>query len=222
MAETAKVAAQAFIAEVAALNSRYTPAIRAVRRARSRAWKNAPARFVTEVVLEVAACREHRWARWMAYEIVRFHKGAFAALNDRTLAKFAVDLDSWDSVDAFGRVLTGAAWAQGLASDALIDRWARSRDLWHRRLALVSTIGLNMPADGGKGDTRRTLAICTRLADDPEDMIVKALSWTLRVLMARDPKAVARFMAEHDAVLAPRIKREVANKQRTGKISGKV
>jgi 3-methyladenine DNA glycosylase AlkD len=133
------------------------------------------------------------------------------------LVKLAVGLDSWDSVDALGRILTGAAWAQGLASDALIDRWSRAKDLWHRWLALVSTIGLNMPMDGGTGDTRRTLAISTRLVDDHEDMIVKALSWALRILVDQDRKAVIAFVAAHEGALAARVKREVATKLRTGR-----
>jgi 3-methyladenine DNA glycosylase AlkD len=207
--------AGAFTADVVALQSRYTPHIRALRRSHSKAWKNEPAKFVTEVALALNDDRRHRWQRWFAYELIRFHKGAFAALNDRTLSRLAKGLDSWDSVDAYGRILTGAAWAQGLCSDALIDRWSKSKDLWHRRLALVSTIGLNMPADGGKGDTKRTLAICARLADDHEDMIEKAESWALRVLIAQDAKAVRTFVTAHPE-LGPRVKREVANKLKTG------
>lgn len=210
-------AAQAFVDEVRGLPSLYTPHIRAVRRGRSRAWKTASPEFVAGVALALATNRQHRWERWFAYELVRFHKGAFEALDDRFLARLAKGLDSWDSVDAFGRILSGPAWAQGMASDALIDRWSRSRDLWLRRLALVSTIALNMKSDGGRGDTRRTLAICARLVDDHEDMVVKALSWALRVLSTHDAAAVRAFLRKHDTRLAARIKRETGNKLRTGK-----
>ncbi|HEY1707760.1 MAG TPA: DNA alkylation repair protein [Rhizomicrobium sp.] len=210
-------AVQRFVDEVNALPSTYVPYIRAVRRRLSKEWKTQPAGFVTAVAFDLAARREHRWERWFAYEAIRYHKGTFAALNDHTLSRLAAGLDSWDSVDALGRILTGAAWAQGLASDALIDRWSRSQDLWQRRLALVSTIGLNKPADGGKGDTRRTLAICARMVDDREDMVVKALSWALRILTDRDPKAVRDFLQKHDGRLAARVKREVNTKLRTGR-----
>jgi 3-methyladenine DNA glycosylase AlkD len=213
----ARQAAQAFVDEVCALPSPYAPHIRAVRRARSREWKTAAPKFVTAVALDLATRRRHRWERWFAYELVRFHKGAFEALDDRVLARLAKGLDSWDSVDAFGRILSGPAWAQGRASDGLIDRWSRSSDLWLRRLALVSTIALNMKSDGGRGDTRRTLAICTRMVDDREDMVVKALSWVLRILSTHDAAAVRAFLRKHDARLAARIKRETGNKLRTGK-----
>jgi len=215
--QEARRAAQAFVDEVCALPSLYTPHIRAVRRVRSRAWKTAAPKFVTAVALDLATRRKHRWERWFAYELVRFHKGAFGALDDRVLARLAKGLDSWDSVDAFGRILSGPAWAQGMASDGLIDRWSRGRDLWLRRLALVSTIALNMKSDGGRGDTRRTLAICSRMVDDHEDMVVKALSWALRVLSTHDAAAVRAFLRKHDARLAARVKRETQNKLRTGK-----
>jgi 3-methyladenine DNA glycosylase AlkD len=213
---SAKAEANACVAEVMALPSRYTPFVRAVRKARSKAWKDKPVSFVTAVALDLAARREHRWERWFAYELIRFHKDAFAALNDRTFAKLAVGLDSWDSVDALGRILVGPAWVRGLVSDALIDKWSRAKDLWHRRLALVATIGLNMPMDGGKGDTRRTLATCKRMVDDHEDMIVKALSWALRILVDTDRKAVIAFVETHKDALVARVKREVATKLRTG------
>ena len=213
----ARKEAQSFVDEVCALPATYTPSIRALRRARSRAWKSHTPDFVTAVALDLAARRTHRWERWFAYEVIRFHRGAFAALSDATLARLAKGLDSWDSVDAFGRTLSGPAWAQGMASDGLIDRWSRSRDLWLRRLALVSTVALNMKSDGGHGDTRRTLAICTRLVDDHEDMVVKALSWALRVLSTHDAAAVRAFLRKHDTRLAARIKRETQNKLRTGR-----
>jgi len=213
----ARQAAQAFVDEVCALPSLYAPHIRSVRRARSRAWKTTSPKFVTGVALALATSRQHRWQRWFAYELIRFHKGAFQALDDRTLERFSKGLDSWDSVDAFGRILSGPAWAQGLASDRLIEGWSRSRDLWLRRLALVSTVALNMKNDGGRGDTRRTLAVCARLVDDDEDMVVKALSWALRVLSSHDAPAVPAFLRKHDARLAARVKRETANKLRTGK-----
>jgi 3-methyladenine DNA glycosylase AlkD len=213
----AATAAQAFVDEIVALPSSYITPVREVRRAHSRKWKDEPAAFVTAVALDLMARRQHRWERWMACELIRNHKGAFAALSERTVAKLAVGLDSWDSVDTLGRIVTGPAWVRGNISDALVDRWSRSKDLWLRRLALVSTIALNMEMDGGRGDTRRTLAICTRMVDDREDMIVKAMSWALRILSDTDRKAVEAFVAKYETRLAARVKREVATKLRTGR-----
>jgi 3-methyladenine DNA glycosylase AlkD len=105
---------------------------------------------------------------------------------------------------------------RGLASDALIDRWAASADRWKRRTALVSTVALNMKADGGAGDAERTLAVCGKLAGDRDDMVEKALSWALRALAGRDSASVRRFLASEDARLGARVNREVRNKLETG------
>ena len=54
------------------------------------------------------------------------------------------------------------------------------------------------------------------LVDDHDDMVVKAMSWALRVLIVHDPQTVREFLAEYDQVLAARVKREVRNKLATG------
>jgi hypothetical protein len=201
------------LAEVNALAVRDTPALRAVRRARSAQWRGQAPDFIMGVAMELQRRRAHRW---LGYELIRHHRPTFGLLNDRSLEDLSIGLDSWDSVDAFARILSGPAWAKGLASDALIDSWAGSADRWRRRTALVSTVALNMPADGGRGDPDRTLAVCRRMAGDRDDMVEKALSWALRALALRDGAAVRRFLAAEESRLAARVKREVRHKLDTG------
>lgn len=213
-APSPRSAAAELLAEIRAPPSSYTPFVRDLRRARSRAWKSTPADFIHGVALE-ARVWERR--RWVGYELIRFHKVAFATLNDALIARLAEGLDSWDSVDGLGRILAGPAWAQGLISDGLVETWSRSPDRWLKRLALVSTIGLNTPSDGGSVDAKRTLAVCARLAADRDDMVEKALSWALRILAVRDADVVTAFVAENETVLTARVKREVRNKLSTGR-----
>jgi 3-methyladenine DNA glycosylase AlkD len=100
--------------------------------------------------------------------------------------------------------------------DSLIKRWARSRDRWWRRAAVVSTVPLNNTTRGGAGDTRRTLLICNLVVCDRDEMVVKALSWALRELAKKDAKAVRAFLHTHKDLLAMRVQREVNNKLSTG------
>lgn len=154
--------------------------------------------------------------RWQAYEIIAAHKGAFQSLRTDELEVLGQGINSWWTVDAFARTLAGPAWRDGFVPDELIVMWAGSPDLWWRRAALVSTVAFNVRSQGGKGDVPRTLAICKLLVADHEDMVVKALSWALRMLVYFDPKAVEEFLLENKNVLAGRVKREVGNKLRTG------
>jgi 3-methyladenine DNA glycosylase AlkD len=47
-------------------------------------------------------------------------------------------------------------------------------------------------------------------------MVVKAVSWALRMLAPWQPAAVRAFMDKHADRLAPRVRREVRNKLETG------
>jgi 3-methyladenine DNA glycosylase AlkD len=206
-------AAEIFAAQAKALANPNVPSLRALRRSLSRELRHEPAELVLEIAGRLARIPS---LRWTAYELIRCHPGAFAALDEALVDAFAVDLDSWESVDAFARTLSGPAWVHGGIGDALIERWARSSDRWLRRAALVSTVALNRPAEGGSVDTPRTLWVCRRLIADRDDMVVKALSWALRELGRQEPDSVATFLASHEAELAARVKREVGNKLRTG------
>jgi 3-methyladenine DNA glycosylase AlkD len=154
--------------------------------------------------------------QFIAYELVHYHRPALQSLGETELRLLGRNLDSWVSVDTYGLYLAGPAWREGQVPDRVIDEWASDDDRWYRRTALVCTVALNLKARGGTGDTPRTLAICRQLADDDDDMVVKALSWALRELSRRDPDAVRNFLAEYDHVLAARVKREVNNKLATG------
>jgi len=207
-------AAARIAADIAALPRRTTAAVRAVRRGHSRDLCRADAVFVIEVACRLLASDDR--LRWVACELIRHHSGAFQAVDGALLAEFGRGMASWDAVDGFARTLSGPAWQRGIVADALIYGWAQSPNLWWRRAALVSTVALNMRSHGGAGDARRTLAVCRMLAADREDMAQKALSWALRELIVHDAAAVRQFLADHDAQLAARVKREVNHKLATG------
>jgi 3-methyladenine DNA glycosylase AlkD len=154
--------------------------------------------------------------RGMAYGLVHYHRGALRSLKTRTLVELGQGIDSWGEVDAFAIYLAGPAWRERQISTARIRIWARAKDRWWRRAAVVSTVALNSKARGGRGDTPRTLEICRVVATDRDDMVVKGLSWALRELAKRDPVAARTFLDEHRSILAARVVREVANKLTTG------
>ncbi|MFN2227339.1 MAG: DNA alkylation repair protein [Anaerolineae bacterium] len=200
-------------AEISALPMRNTPNVRAVRRRYSRDLKAADAAFILDLARELLQRYDRRW---VAYELIAAHPGAFRRLDAARLEALGQGIDSWGAVDSFARTLSGPAWRDGLIADDVIHRWARSDDRWWRRAALVSTVALNVRSHGGTGDVPRTLAVCGLLAGDPDDMVVKALSWALRELVVHDPEAVQAFLDERNDLLAARVKREVGNKLATG------
>ncbi len=192
-----------------------TPELRAVVRDTGRALRAASAEEVLALAhaLIDAGTLEGRQA---AYEIVEGHRPASEALDRAALQRLGRGMDCWAAVDGFAVLLAGVAWREGRLRDGDVEAWLASDDRWWRRAAIVSTVPLNLPARGGTGDPARTLAICTPVVDERDDMIVKAVSWSLRTLVKQDPDAVRAFLDEHGERLAPRVRREVTAKLQTG------
>ncbi len=210
--------ANRIVRDVRALPKQRVNEIRGVRRAYSKQLKDSEA---GEILAIAYALRDApmRHLRWVGYELILHHKAARKSVRIAEVETLAEGLDTWDGVDTFGLYISGPAWRDGQIKDSDIKRWAKSDDLWIRRAALVSTVVLNSKSRGAGatgGDAKRTLPICKMLIDDREDMVVKALSWALRVLAAVDPAPVRAFLKEHDARLAARVKRETNNKLKTG------
>ena len=210
-----EIAAEEISSRIFLLESFTTESIRAVRREFSKRLARSPARFVVEVALLLLDKRtmEHRF---VAYELVCHHRGALASLGEKDIRLFGSGIGSWGSVDVFACYLAGPAWREHQVPDTLIHSWARSKNRWKRRAALVSTVPLNSKARGGSGDAARTLEVCASPVTDRDDMVVKALSWALRELSKRDPEAAEEFLEEHQSLLASRVLREVRNKLSTG------
>jgi len=158
----------------------------------------------------------------LAYELLRARPSALSAATLADVRHFAKGMADWNDVDCFGCFVAGVAWRVGRISDREVALYARSRDRWRRRAALVATVPLNSKSRGAispEGDARRTLAVCTLLLDDRDDMVVKAMSWALRELAKRDPPAVRAFLGTHGQRLAARVRREVLTKMTTGRKS---
>src|SRR5205085_2040230 len=101
-------------------------------------------------------------------------------------------VNSWDLVDVSARDLVGVYLEN--RSRKPLYRFAKSANLWERRVAIVATHHFIR-----KDDFADTLAIAELLLDDDEDLIHKAVGWMLRELGARDRTALEAFLRQHHA-----------------------
>jgi 3-methyladenine DNA glycosylase AlkD len=187
--------------------------IRAIRKEFSRRIADAPPENVVQLALHLLS-QNADLLRFFSYELLNRHQSALEHLTTDDLLQLGKGLNSWSSVDCFGMYLSGPLWAQGRISERMIANWARSKDLWWRRTALVSTVALSRR--GSADDLSRVLRICALSAADKEDMVVKALSWALREVAKKHPEEARNFLETHKHALAARVVREVNNKLKTG------
>ena len=202
--------------DLRALRKRDAASLRRVRRRISRQLQGHDAEVVLDLALELLGSGAPG-AHVVAYEVILHHPLALPSLTWADIERLGSTIGSWGEVDTFACCIAGRAWRMGRISDRRIAKWARSSDRWWRRAALVSTVPLNVRAQGGQGDSTRTLAVCSQLLHDRDPMVVKALSWALRALAVRDPDSVRAFLQAHGVELAPRVVREVSSKLDTGR-----
>ena len=117
----------------------------------------------------------------------RYERGDRDAAYRLYVRSFA-RINNWDLVDLSAPTIVGA---HGVGRAQLL-RWAGSRHLWTRRIAIVSTWA--SIRERRYGDT---LAVAARLLSDPHDLIHKAVGWMLREVGKRDLAALEGFLAEH-------------------------
>lgn len=195
------------------LAARSVPTLRPVRRLWSKKLASASPQEVLQIARDILASEEAEF-RFIAYELVHFHKPARKFLRKDEVEELAHEMQSWDAVDAFSYYISGPAWRDGQISDDVIAKWAASKNRWWRRASLASTIPLSRRHTAE--DIDRVLSVCASLVADRDDMVVKAMSWALREVGRQNPSAATQFVDTHGDALAPRILREVKNKLQTG------
>ena len=101
-------------------------------------------------------------------------------------------INNWDLVDCSAGHIVGAHL---LGRDRrVLERLARSRLLWDRRVAIIATSHFI-----GRGDFATTLRIARLLRDDEHDLIHKAVGWMLREVGKKDRAVLEAFLQRHAA-----------------------
>lgn len=115
----------------------------------------------------------------------------------RELHRFYLDhlasVNNWDLVDTSAAALVGEHITDNAA---LLKKLGRSKNLWHRRIAIVSTF-----AELRAGRTTPTLQIAEQLLPDKHDLIHKAVGWLLREAGKFSQEELLQFLRAHYADL---------------------
>ena len=99
-------------------------------------------------------------------------------------------VNNWDLVDLSAPGIVGAHLET--RSRAPLDKLAKSKSLWERRIAIVGTHWFIR-----RDDFDDTLRISTTLLGDSHDLIHKAVGWMLREVGKRDERVLESFLGAH-------------------------
>jgi 3-methyladenine DNA glycosylase AlkD len=103
-------------------------------------------------------------------------------------------INNWDLVDASARDIVGGYLAD--KSRKPLDRLARSKSLWDRRISIVATHHFIR-----RHEFDDTFRIAERLLADREDLIHKAVGWMLREVGKRDQQPLEDFLCRHGKIM---------------------
>jgi 3-methyladenine DNA glycosylase AlkD len=100
-------------------------------------------------------------------------------------------INNWDLVDVSAPHIVGPS-----ANRSTLNRLAKSKSLWERRIAILATIHFMR-----QGDVAETFRIAEMLVHDKHDLIHKAVGWMLREAGKRDLSALDVFLDRHEATM---------------------
>jgi 3-methyladenine DNA glycosylase AlkD len=104
-------------------------------------------------------------------------------------------INNWDLVDSSAAQIVGGWLAN--KPRTLLDRLARSKHLWSRRVAMLATFFYIR-----NGDHRDAIRIATILVHDDHDLMHKAVGWMLREVGKRaSPHALTTFLEKYAATM---------------------
>jgi|SRR5689334_2530770 len=99
-------------------------------------------------------------------------------------------INNWDLVDMSAGQLVGDHL--DAAEISLLEKLARSKDLWERRIAIVATFHFIK-----QDQLAPTLRIAELLIEDEHDLIHKAVGWMLREVGKKNRQVLDTFLARH-------------------------
>lgn len=141
----------------------------------------------------------HREEKYIAQGVALAHRQFLVPRSLPLYRTFIVEGAWWDFVDEAATHMVrqlaldhpGETWPE-------VDRWIDDDDMWLRRSAIICQVGAK-----DRTDTDRLFSFCERRSFEKEFFIRKAIGWALREYSKTDPTAVAAFVTEHRAQLAP-------------------
>jgi 3-methyladenine DNA glycosylase AlkD len=105
----------------------------------------------------------------------------------------------WATTDSFCLKVLGQLVLRDGPPEERLERWTASESLWLRRAACASLIRAARVGE----HLALVFRIADRLLDDPEPMVQKGLSWTLKELTKGDAEALITYLRARTGQVSP-------------------
>jgi len=127
----------------------------------------------------------------LQYKSLKLRKDKKKIFDSYMKAMYAGHINNWDLVDVTAPII-GEYLIDSDDPYILLDKLARSRSLWQRRVSIVFTFAFIR-----SGDIEPTFVMAEKLLGDKHDLIHKAVGWALREAGKLNGIALRKFLAAH-------------------------
>jgi len=102
------------------------------------------------------------------------------------------EIKSWDQVDSIGINIIGEIVLKNPKLEKEIIKFAKSTNIWLKRMAIVSTLPLIR-----NGDLKLAMQLIETHLYDKEEHIQKAIGWILNEMSRKKPDFIKKFILRH-------------------------
>jgi 3-methyladenine DNA glycosylase AlkD len=164
-------------------------------RVEARTWRQAHADWDLDDLMQFTEALWHRKVfelRIFALVLLVKEATQFEPRHLDRLEGLLRDSHTWALVDEIAPRIVGPLLERHpREAGRVLDRWARDRDFWIRRAALLALLP---PMRRGEGDWKRFERYADPLLEDREFFIRKAIGWILREAAKKAPERVVAFV----------------------------
>lgn len=105
-------------------------------------------------------------------------------------------VNNWDLVDSSAPYIVGQYMLEHPIEKAKLKTWAKSANIWERRIAVVATWTLIR-----NNEYVDILQLAEQLKTDTHDLMHKAVGWMLREMGKKSPGTLVKFLDVHATTL---------------------
>ncbi len=190
------------------------PIVRRTAKAYFRARSDLDARGLIALASALWRTKVHE-LRSVAIAILELGQRRLDGTDAPRLIELVEDADTWAHVDWIAIKVAGPLLERTPSLGRLVDQWARHKNFWVRRTALlVFHDGLA----AGAGDFEHFARLAAGMLDEREFFIRKAIGWVLRTTVKRRPALTIRFAEQHAAAMSGITWREATRNLPAGEV----
>lgn len=142
-------------------------------------------------IVSILYLKKERELHYCAIEILmKKLKNNYVKEDVQLIEKLIITNSWWDSIDVIAKFILGDYLQQfPLETDAVINRFSNSENMWLNRSAILFQLGYK-----GKTNFDLLKSICERQKTSTEFFIQKAIGWALREYSKTNPEGVKDFV----------------------------